>query len=255
MVTTLQDVFTPSQTVDGVDYFLGEPLIYFGAALSDYGRDYEIEVQLKGVEYPTKLKLGQAIEAIQSGSWVPGPEVMERYAAIEAEYPGLPLRTIEDFGFFTYLDPRSTEPDGQRAFDPLGEYDDLPGEFIGRLPAAHFGTMRKLIQHGLAEGGYIGEVGEKLNGLELRYFDRQFVPSRDQVYGRDTSFYLYFFYTEEKNLLAWKTGIDSKFQRDGIYTLVGGKVSRHDSYKDFPPKTMLTRAKFFDHSTGEKFVG
>lgn len=255
MVTTLQDIFTPTQTLNGVDYFLGEPLIYLGAAISDYGRDYEVEVQLKNVEYPTKLKLSQAIEAIQSGIWTPGPELMERYAAIEGAYPGLPLQTIEKFGFFTYDDPRYDADTRHRSFDPLGPEKDLPGEFLGRLAAAHFGTMRKLIQHGLAEGGFIGEVGGKLNGLDLRYFDRQFVASRDRLYNRDTSFYLYFFYTEEKNLLAWKTGIDSKFERDALYTLIGGSVKAHDSYSDFPPKTMLTRAKFFDHSTGDKFAG
>ncbi len=251
MAITLASTLKPTQELDGIRYFDAESVLLLGAAVSDLGRDYNVLSPADSYGISSSVKLGDAVEAIYAGRWPGGDELQERIDRIEQELPGLILATIGAFGRFSYRDPRTG--DSEHVFDPNGELTDIPEFIVGRFAGAHFSTLQKIALKLLTTDGFLGEVGEKLNGLELRYWNRRRVEGR----GRgpyDLGFYLYFFLDTEAHLFAWKTGIDTKFQRDGRYSLIGGRVKAHDSYPGQPSKTLLTRAKFFDHQTGDSYV-
>lgn len=250
MATTLASILKPTQELDGIRYFDAESVLLLGAAVSDLGRDYDVLSPADSDGISSTVKLGTAVDAIYAGRWSAGDELQERIDRIENELPLLIPATIGAFGRFSYRDPRIGE--SEQLFDPQGELTDIPEFIVGRFAGAHFSTLQKTALKFLATDDFLGEVGEKLNGLELRYWNRRRVEGR----GRgpyDLGFYLYFFLDTEGHLFAWKTGIDTRFERDGRYSLIGGRVKAHDSYPGQPPKTLLTRAKFFDHQTSESF--
>lgn len=250
MATTLEDILKPTQELDGVRYFDAESVLMLGAAVSDIGRDYEVFSPVDEYGISSTVKLGAAVERIFSGDWPAAEELQERIDRIEAELPGLIGATLGAFGRFSYRDPRVEA--SEHVFDPNGELTDIPEFIVGRFAGAHFSTLQKISMKLLVTEGFVGEIGAKLNGLELRYWNRRRVEGR----GRgpyDLGFYLYFFLDTQGHLLAWKTGIDTRFERDGRYSLIGGRVKAHDSYPGQPSKTLLTRAKFFDHQTSDSF--
>jgi len=249
--TILKRILTSTEEIDGVRYFNGEDAILLAAAVSDFGRDYMISVPTASGDSFQDVKLGTAIAALYSGELKPGPELEDRLQILERDFPNLAARAVEKFngtGGFEYFEPRDGEE--KSSFSPFGARADLPEKYIGRLGAAHHSTLRKMLKEGLATPGFVGEVGGRLNGLELRFFDSQwFSPRGRNAY--DSGFYFYYFMDTEGHLLAWKTGISVDFKRGGTYTLVGGSVKAHDSYPGQQPKTLLTRAKFFDNEAGD----
>jgi len=247
MVTTLKQILASTQQLDGVSYFDGEGAIFLAAAVSDYGRDYMVP----GVPDPNGLRseinIGVAIDAIYSGRLKLDAAAKRRLTELTKSHPDLPLRTIEEFGHFSYRDPRE---EFERAFDPLGEYTDLPQRNLSQLVRAHFKTMSKLLKRMLTVPGFLGDSGDRLNGLELRYFDRRYIAPRGTYYNETGSF-IYYFFDEENHLVSWKTGLEKTFVREARYTLAGGTVKGQDSYPGQVSSTMLTRAKFFDHAAGD----
>lgn len=248
MATILEEILTPSSEVDGVRYFNGEDVIMLAAALSDFGRDYMIQGAPDSQGEPTEHSIGRAVTAVYAGELQPEPSTELRLKELMANHPELPLKVIEAFGNFSYWESRGKG--GTRYFDPLGEYLDLPESAIGALVSAHFSTLRRTIRGILATEGFVGEPKGRLNGLELRFFDSKLIQSQG-YYGQPSGFFIYYFFDLEGHLVGWKTGIETSFVRDAIYTLIGGSVKAHDSYPGRQPSTMLTRAKFFDNLAGD----
>lgn len=248
--TILQGILKPTQELDGVRYFDGEGTILLAAAVSDFGRDYMIDTPANS-NYDREVKLGIAIEEIYAGRWIPGPEIEARLQKLTVNFPQFALQVIEGFGGFYYRDPRHGEEDV--VLDPLSDRTDLPEKFIGRLGGAHYSTIRKIYRKLVVNPSFLGEVKGRLNGLELSYFETQYIQPQGGSY-YDQGFYLHYFFGPESELVAWKTGIPSNFIREGHYTIVGGSVKAHDSYPGQPPKTLISRAKFFDHQTGDKYL-
>lgn len=244
----LEGILKPSQELDGIRYYNGEDVILLAAAVSDFGRDYYVQDPSGSSREP--ISIGDAILTIYSGDVVPDPELEVRLKRILEDFPELPLMAIEAFGKFSYEDPR--EPGAEIIFDPLGKHLDIPQRFLGRLAGAHHSAMKRILKELMATDGFVGEIKGRINGLDLRYFESQLITPRGNG-PYDSSFYLHYFYDEEGHLLAWKTGMVPHFLRDGLYTVIGGSVKAHDRYPGQPPKTVISRAKFFDHSTGEQY--
>jgi len=248
---TLADILRPSQELNGVRYFNGEAAILLGAAVSDLGRDYDIPVPVTGTDWSNDEKINKVIEAIYAGVKKLDEETLEsRLLLIQDRIPELGREVLEAEGHFYYNDSRD-EPATERVFDPRGEYSDLPEKFVGRLVSKHFTTMSKLIRGSLVTPRYVGEVGERVNGLELTYFNRRYFSPRG-YYPHETGVFIYDFLDEEGHLVVWKTGKDVEFERGGSYTVIGGTVKAHDRYRDEPPKTVLTRAKFHNNRTNDR---
>lgn len=250
MVTTiLEQIIQPTQEIDGVRYFDGEKALLLAAALSDFGRDYEVYAPMGGSSFSSRQKPSKAVAEIYAGRWVP-TELEDRLKRLKEEFSMLPLAAAsENSRSFEYAEPRIG---GElRYYDPLSEYTDLPEDAVVRLGAAHYSIIRKLLKRMMTTTGFLGTVGGKLNGLDLKYFDSQYINPTGSYPG-DTGSYIYHFFDEEGHAVAWKTGKSVNFTRDGVYTVIGGTVKAHDSYPGQPPKTMLTRAKFFDHGTNDK---
>lgn len=250
MATNLLSMLKPTQELDGVRYFDAESVILLGAALSDLGRDYDVAGPRDEHGFSHSVKIGSAVESTLNGQWPTDSDLQERIDRIEKDLPGLAPATISGFGRFSYRDPRIGE---EEVFDPQGAFTDIPEHIAGRFAGAHFSTLQKIVMKLLITEGFVGEIGEKLNGHDLRYWNRRRVEGRG-LNQFDMGFYLYFFFDTEGHLFAWKTGIDTRFQRDGLYALTGGRVKAHDSYPGQPSKTLLTRAKFFDYQTGDSYL-
>jgi len=250
MVTTiLEQIIQPTQEIDGVRYFDGEGAFLLSAALSDFGRDYEVYAPVPGSDFSTLQKPSKVMAEIYAGRWAP-VELEARLLRLKEEFPMLPFAAAsESTRSFEYTDPRVDG--GIRYYDPLSEYTDLPEEAVARLGAAHYSIIRKLLKKMMTTPGFVGTVGQRLNGLDLNYFDSQYFSPTGNYPG-DSGSYIYHFFDGEGHAVAWKTGKSVEFIRDGLYTIIGGTVKAHDSYPGQPPKTMLTRAKFFDHETNGK---
>lgn len=245
MTTILEQVIQPTTVVGDIRYYSGESLILLAAAFSDFGRDYDVDVTKKDGELRC-LKISAAIEKLCAGELVVTPEVEKRVEKLLETTPELPMKTVQDFGEFTYYDPRVKS---MNVFDPLSELIDLPDGIVSKFVAAHYSTMSKTYKKLIVKSEFIGEVNGRLNGLDVHYFDSQYISFRGQGAYSD-GFYIHNFLDEENHLVAWKTGKAGIFQRDELYTIVGGSIKAHDSYPGQPKKTLLTRAKFFEHQTG-----
>lgn len=245
----LEQIIKPTQEINGIRYFNGEGALFLAAALSDFGRDYEIYAPVTGSDFSTRQKPSKATAEIYAGRWTP-VELEDRLKRLKQDFPRLALMAAgENSHSFEYTDPRV---EGEISYyDPLSGYTDLPEDAVVRIGAAHYSILRKLLKRMMTAPGFLGRVGERLNGLDLTYFDYQYISPRGNYPG-DVGSYIYHFFDEDKHAVAWKTGKSVDFKRDGLYTVIGGSVKAHDSYPGQPPKTMLTRAKFFDHETSGK---
>ena len=245
MSTLLENILQATQSLNGDSYFDGEDVILLAMAVSDLGRDYTVEL----AQTEESMRVGEAVRRAFSGEWVPGAEIEERLRVLKDDYSQLPLKAIEDLGGFYYIDPRTSSGE-EMVFDPLGQYSDLPLRFIDRFVSAHFSKAKGIYLKLRTENSFLGEINGKLNGTELYYFDSRWISGGNRG-PHDQGFFLHSFFDAENHLVVWKTGKESSFLRDQCYTVVGGSVKNHDRYRDFPPKTVLTRAKFFDHKAGD----
>lgn len=248
MATILEQILTSTEEIDGVRYFNGENVLFLAAAVSDFGRDYMIPgPEDKYGEHPA-LKLGDALSAIYAGELKPAEEIEARLKTLKRDFADLPALVAGEFDRFEYLDPRKGEV--ELVFDPLGEHRDIPERYIGRLAGSHYSTLKRIYKKLAVTPGFVGEPKGRLNGWDVRFFDSQWIGSRGTG-PYDGGFFLYYFLDLDGHLIAWKTGIEKPFVRDALYTLAGGSVKAHDSYPGQQPKTLLTRAKFFDHSADD----
>lgn len=249
----LQDCLTPSLVLDGVRYFEAEKVIVLAAAISDFGRDYYINNPNGTLETGKERKIATAMENLYSKVWEL-PEANAKIFAIISETPQLAYTILKSFGRFTYFDQRDENSNDYRTFDiDNNDHRLIPEDIIGRFAAAHYSSIKREYLNLRTNSEFIGEIKGKLNGLDLTFFNSQAITPRNSYY--DSVFYLHQFFDADNHLVVWKSGIDAKFEREGKYTLIGGSVKAHDSYQENAKKTIITRARFFDHQTGEKHVG
>lgn len=252
-VTFLQDCLTPTYEVSGIRYFDAEKIIVLATAISDFGRDYYIDNPNGTPETGKTRKLATAIEKLCSHDWEL-PNADNKILTILSEMPQLAYTVLKSFDHFTYYDQRDGNSADYRTFDiDDSAHRDIPEDVIGRFAAAHFSSIKREYLKLRTNSEFIGEIKGKLNGLELAFFDSQAISPRNTYY--DSTFYLHQFFDADNHLVVWKSGINAKFEREGKYTLIGGSVKAHDSYQKDAKKTIITRARFFDHQTGEKYVG
>lgn len=244
--TFLTDHLTPSFTLDGVRYFNAEKVIVLAAALSDFGRDYHVQ---HPVEVGYQRKISTVVELAYDGKWA-FSEVEDRISEILSSMPQFAYTVLTLFSRFRYTDLRDTNK--ERLFDINNpEFRDIPENIIGRFAAAHFSTIQRVYVNLKSKDEFVGEVKGKLNGLDLTFFNHRYFEPNGAYYN-DPGTHLYYFFDTANHLVIWKTSVSVKFERGGQYTLIGGTVKTHDYYKE-AKKTVITRARFFDHQTGEKF--
>lgn len=251
MTIELKTALQPTQEIDGVRYYDIRALVFLGAAVSDRGRDFYVSrVGVQGNLESIKASQG-ARELIEGDPRLLSTSLEERFKEIQEEYPDLPEIIVARMNF-SYREPRAGKQELELKLG--GDYSDVPQDAIGGVVGFGFTPISKFFLEQFATDGFLGEVGGKLTGLELTYFSSRYVtPSAVTPYGGD--FYLHSFSDGNGHLVSWKTGIQSRFQRGGRYTIIGGTVKKHDGYNPKAPVTIISRAKFFDHQTGDKYEG
>lgn len=246
---TLEKIIEPAAVIDGIRYFDSQGAILLGLAISDFGRDYEVNIPVPGDSFGRMEKINKVIESIYAGKLTPDAESLERLETIQQLADGVSLQILEnDGGAFSYLDAR--HPEAETIFDPRRELT-VPESVVGRLVSKHFSGARKILQRRLFSDEFLGEVGGKLNGTDLRFFSQSYKSPRG-YYPNETGTYFYNFLDNEKRLVTWRTGKALEFQRNRIYTVIAGAVKAHDRYPGYPNRTVLVRAKFYDTETNDK---
>jgi len=246
---TLEKIIEPTEVIDGIRYFDSQGAILLGLALSDYGRDYEISIPVPGDSFGRREKINKVIEAVYAGSLTPEDEALERLETIQELADGVSLQVLENGrGEFSYLDAR--HPESETIFDPRRELT-IPEGVVGRIVSKHFSEARRTVQRRIFSDKFLGEVGGRLNGTDLRFFSQSYQSPRG-YYPNETGTYFYNFLDSENRLVTWRTGKQLEFQRRRVYTVIGGAVKAHDSYPGYPKRTVLVRAKFYDTETNDK---
>jgi len=246
---TLGKIIEPTAVIDGIRYFDSQGAILLGIAVSDYGRDYEINIPLPGDSFGRMEKINKVIEAIYAGNLTPDDEALERLKTVQELADGVSLQILESgVGTFSYLDAR--DPESETIFDPRRELT-IPEAVVGRIVSKHFSESRRTVQRRIFSDKFLGEVGGKLNGTDLKFHSQSYQSPRG-YYAHETGTYFYNFLDGERRLVTWRTGKQVDFQRNRIYTVIGGAVKAHDSYPGYPNRTVLVRAKFYDTETNDK---
>lgn len=245
MTQIFDDLITPvAKAAQGYSLYTAAQVLTLAMGMSDFGRDYNLDYN------DTRYNVGidQAVMEVLEGHLQLDESVIERIETIHENFQEVISKVIVNVyeRGFTYI----TE---DREESRLDKDSLIPIDVARSLASFSFSVMKNFYLKAITTDGFLGEIGGKLNGLPLTYFHSKYI-NFDNPSPYASGFYLHQFLAPGGEIVSWKTGKYSGFVRGGTYILVGGSVKTHNRYKDYPVETVLTRAKFFDNQTNDKYV-
>lgn len=245
MTLIFDDFIKPiAKTAQGVPLHSGEQALTLALGMSDFGRDYNLDYDNSRYN----VGIDDAVMDVLEGRLQLDESVIERIEGIYQDHEDVISKILVNVSErnFTYITEERTEA-------VLDKDSLIPVHVAKNLVAFSFGVMKNFYLKAISTDGFLGDIGGKLNGLPLTYFDTKHV-SYESPNPYSSGFNLHRFFAPGGEIVSWKTGKYSGFVRGGKYILVGGSVKSHNRYKDYPVETVLTRAKFFDNQTNDKYV-
>lgn len=246
-MTRIFDTIIGSSAKDskGNSLYTGSQAITLALGLSDFGRDYSSEYP----EFDFEMSVGSAVMEVLAGRLkISDGRTIARVESVHRDHQNLVMKILNygsERGF-------SYHSDG-KLIATLGKDDLLTDHTAKCLVSYTFTVMKNFYLKAVALDAFFGAIGEKINGLPLTYFDTKEVSfSNPSSYSG--GFYLHRFFAPNGQIISWKTGKISGFLRGSKYIIIGGRVKDHNRYNDFAPETIISRAKFFDTETGDKYI-